>query len=66
MPHSVLEAIQMGIWDYEPETTNDKEYEQTRAMPGTMEKLQIMAERVSLGLPLWHPSDRINYDDDES
>ena len=66
MPHSVLEAIEMGIWDYEPEMTNDKEYEQTRAMPGTMEKLQIMAERVSLGLPLWHPSDRINYDDDES
>ena len=66
MPHSVLEAIEMGIWDYEPEMTSDNEYEQTRAMPGTMEKLQVMAKRISLGLPLWHPSDRINYDDDES
>ena len=66
MPHSVLEAIEMGIWDYEPKKTSEKEYQKTRAMPGTEEKLHVLAERIRLGLPLWHPSDRLSYDEDES
>lgn len=63
MPHSVLEAIKMGIWDYEPHNETDDEFDSTKAMPGTNEKLDILAERVSQGLPLWHPSDRNSYDD---
>ena len=27
-------------------------------MPGTQEKLLVMAERIRSGLPLWHPADR--------
>ncbi len=33
-------------------------------MPGTIEKLDVLAERVRLGLPLWHPSDRQDFDED--
>lgn len=65
MPESVLDAIKMGIWDYEPDKQEKDEYEPTKALPGTDEKLSILAERVELGLPLWHPRDRRTYDDSE-
>jgi hypothetical protein len=63
VPHSVLDAIRQGIWNYEP---TDKEREDTRptaALPGSPEKLDILADRLRQGLPLWHPSDRLSYDD---
>lgn len=63
MANSVLDAIKMGIWDYEPEETEVNEYNSTGALPGTDEKLDILAKRVQSGLPLWHPSDRRNYED---
>ena len=63
MPNSVLDAIKMGIWDYEPEPTNTNRYNPTEALPGTDEKLSILAERVRRGLPLWHPSDRLSYEE---
>ena len=62
MPHSVLEAIKLGIWDYEPKTRDSTRYEATRALPGTDEKLEVMALRVRLGLPLWHPHVPQTYD----
>lgn len=65
MTHSVLDAIKMGIWDFEPEAAGNSEYDSTKAMPGTNEKLAVMANRVKSGLPLWHPSDRRTYDDAE-
>jgi hypothetical protein len=61
----VLEAIKDGNWDYEPETTETNCYSSTKALPGTDEKLAILATRVRSGLPLWHPSDRRTYDDCE-
>ena len=63
MPHSVIEAIQLGIWDYEPEQLERNEFESTSALPGTNEKLDILAERIREGKPLWHPSDRRNYEE---
>jgi hypothetical protein len=33
-------------------------------MPGTSAKLDVLAERLRLGLPLWHPRDRVSYDDE--
>ena len=63
MPRSVLDAIKMGIWDFEPDKSEDAEYEATRALPGSDEKLVVLAERVAQGLPLWHPRDRRTYDD---
>ncbi len=65
MPQSVLEAIKMGMWDYEPNNEEQQEHEPTKALPGTDEKLTILAARVQSGLPLWHPSDRRSYDDVE-
>lgn len=63
-PHSVLDAIKMGIWDFDPESCReDSEFVATRAMPGSTEKISVLAERLAKGLPLWHPSDRQTYDE---
>jgi hypothetical protein len=61
---SVLEAIKQGIWDYEPDDVEERRFQATRAMPGTEEKLEVLAARISAGLPLWHRSDRRDYDDE--
>ena len=66
MPESVLEAIKQGIWDYEPDEVEVARHDATEALPGTQEKLAILAERVEQGLPLWHPEDRRSYDESES
>ena len=58
MPRSVLEAIKMGIWDFEPSEVAFDHFDASDAMPGTQEKLTILAERVQRGLPLWHVFDR--------
>ena len=34
-----------------------------RAIPGTEEKLNILAERARAGLPLWHERDRADYEE---
>ena len=60
---SVLEAIKEGVWDYEPEEVDDSGFDATKAMPGTDEKLSVLAERIKAGLPLWHVSDRTEYDE---
>jgi hypothetical protein len=60
---SVLEAIKQGEWNYEPEAVEDQRFTATRAMPGTGEKLEVLAERVRAGLPLWHGQDRMDYDE---
>ena len=62
MPDSVLEAIKRGLWDFEPSRMDSHQFESTKAPPGSDEKLAILAERVRLGLPLWHPSDRLDRD----
>jgi hypothetical protein len=63
VPKSVLDAVKMGIWDFEPPDVAYNKFEASNAMPGTREKLCLMAERVRKGLPLWHINDR---DDVES
>ncbi len=62
---SVLEAIRLGQWDYEPREVDQRQFDSTVAMPGSDEKLAIMAERLKHGLPLWHPRDRRSWDDDD-
>lgn len=64
MPNSVLEAIKMGLWDFEPndEPRVSKEFPPTSALPGTEDKLNVLAERVRLGLPLWHDRDRLYFE----
>ena len=63
VPNSVLEAIKAGCWDYEPESRRHEEYRATKALPGSDEKLLVLARRIQQGLPLWHPDDRRTYDD---
>ncbi|MEZ6116294.1 MAG: hypothetical protein R3C28_06945 [Pirellulaceae bacterium] len=63
MAKSVLDAIQDGEWDYEPEFQKNKDFDATRAVPGSDEKLKILADRIRRGLPLWHPDDRHIYDE---
>ena len=63
MPESVLEAIRHGQWDFEPTEMNEDEYLSTAALPGSNEKITMLAERAEEGLPLWHPDDRRCYDD---
>lgn len=65
MPRSVLDAIKEGLWDYEPTAEQVGETPGTTAMPGTSEKLHVLAERLARGLPLWSPTDRRSYDDGE-
>jgi len=62
VPRSVLEAIRSGIWDFEPEPQEPKCYEATGALPGSDEKLEVMARRIRMGYPLWHPKDRRTYE----
>jgi hypothetical protein len=52
----------MGLWDFEPRKLDGSSFTSTAAMPGTDEKVLVLAERLRLGLPLWHPSDRLEYD----
>lgn len=65
MSHSVLDAIREGMWDYEPPVLQPTDYASTRAMPGTNEKISILAQRAEMGLPLWHDHDRTDYDEEE-
>lgn len=64
MPNTVLEAIKLGLWDFEPREVEYEEFEACGAMPGTAAKLTALAERVRLGLPLWHPADRQDCEED--
>jgi hypothetical protein len=67
VPDSVLDAIRLGIWDYEPEGEVRKEtFDATKALPGTDQKLAVLAERLAHGLPLWHDGDRRTYDETDS
>ncbi|MBI1900623.1 MAG: hypothetical protein HYS13_05875 [Planctomycetia bacterium] len=58
MAKSVLEAILAGQWNFEPQEASYREFSATDALPGSEQKLQILAERIRRGLPLWHPHDR--------
>jgi len=62
---SVLEAIKQGDWDFEPADVLDSYFDATDAMPGTREKLSILASRVEAGLPLWHGHDKMEYDEED-
>jgi len=69
VPQSILDAIKSGAWDFDPEVLKvgmDANHRPTQAMPGTAEKLAVLCERVRSGLPLWHPRDRISYDNSQS
>ncbi|MBQ9371090.1 MAG: hypothetical protein IJU03_02760 [Thermoguttaceae bacterium] len=45
--------------DFIPAITD--EFCPTDAPAGSPAKVQVLAERVRKGLPLWHPEDRVSY-----
>ena len=45
--------------DFAPNVTD--EFVATSAPAGSTEKLDVMARRIRLGVPLWHPDDRSDY-----
>jgi hypothetical protein len=51
------------MWNFEPGHRPTLHVRPTGAMPGSQEKLEVLAERLRQGLPLWHPDDRLSYDD---
>ncbi|MBW8883985.1 MAG: hypothetical protein JF612_04240 [Planctomycetia bacterium] len=63
MPRSVIEAIKQGDWNFEPGGQEPVSLKATAALPGTNEKLDVLADRLKQGLPLWHPRDRLTYDE---
>ena len=65
MSQSVLEAIRQGKWDYEPCFKQNEKFDSTLALPGTQEKVDTLANRAQMGLPLWHPKDRRAFDESE-
>lgn len=62
-PSTVLDAIDQKLWNFEPSEVAADEFEACRSLPGTADKLSILAERVQRGLPLWHPADCRDCDD---
>ena len=43
MPESVLDAIKMGIWDYEPENQETQMFDATGALPFHLTRLPFAA-----------------------
>ena len=60
---SVLDAIREGDWYFEPEAIESGSFQATKAIPGTRQKLDVLAARARAGLPLWHENDRADYED---
>ncbi len=63
MARSVIDAIRQGNWEFEPEQPEAQQEPASVAMPGTKEKVSVLAARLQQGLPLWNPSDRQTYND---
>ncbi len=58
---NVFEAIAECGHDEDFSPVLSDEFEPTLAPAGSDEKLEVLAQRVELGLPLWHPDDRLDY-----
>jgi hypothetical protein len=58
---NVFEAILKYGHDEDFVPRVDDEFESTNAPAGSKQKLEVLAERVLRGEPLWHPEDRPDY-----
>ena len=43
MPSTILEAIRLGVWNFEPDDVQFKEFDACCAMPGTTDKVLALA-----------------------
>ena len=57
---NVFEIIELYGHDenFEPQTTSD--FVPTTAPAGSRQKIDVLAERIQRGLPLWHPQDSLD------
>ncbi|MEK6236724.1 MAG: hypothetical protein N2C14_18605 [Planctomycetales bacterium] len=60
-PHNVFQAIVEAGHDEDFAPVEDDTFTPTSAPAGSSEKLDILARRVQMGAPLWHPNDRCDY-----
>jgi hypothetical protein len=58
---NVFEAILRHGHDNGFAPQRDKSFSETQAPAGSREKLNVMADRVRQGYPLWHEEDRADY-----
>lgn len=58
---NVFEAILECGHDEDFVPVESSEFMATEAPAGSENKLAVLARRVELGLPLWHPEDRSDY-----
>lgn len=66
MPDPTLENVFEAILKYGHDEDfvprcQDEEFSPTAAPAGSPAKLEILAERVRKGFPLWHEADRTDY-----
>jgi hypothetical protein len=58
---NVFQAILECGHDEDFVPTESDDFRPTEAPAGSKAKLDVLAERVKRGVPLWHPSDRSDY-----
>ena len=58
---NVFEAILKYGHDEDFAPKSDDAFKATQAPAGTREKLEVLADRVRRGQPLWHDDDRADY-----
>lgn len=61
MSRNVFDAINETGHDEDFIPLETEQFAPTSAPAGSQQKLDILAQRVALGLPLWHPEDRCDY-----
>ncbi len=59
--NNVFEAILKYGHDEDFVPREDDDFQPTTAPAGSPEKLELLAERVRSGHPLWHEEDRADY-----
>lgn len=58
---NVFEAILEFGHDEDFAPSESDNYQATEAPAGSAEKIAVLARRIELGVPLWHPEDRGDY-----
>lgn len=58
---NVFEAIEKFGHDEQFVPKADDDFAATDAAAGSVDKLEVLARRVQMGQPLWHPEDRCDY-----
>jgi hypothetical protein len=58
---NVFEAILEFGHDEDFAPTESESFSPTEAPAGSSRKIEVLARRIEMGLPLWHPDDRSDY-----